>query len=87
MAKEITPLAKALIALDNRAVSHVSKLILIDVMAELALSSFNEGLKTADKFKKSPIHDKKAIIEMMDKLTPEKMIKVVEFLKEQITNK
>ena len=35
-----------------------------------------------DKFKKSPIHDKKAIIEMMDKLTPEKMIKVVEFLKE-----
>jgi len=35
-----------------------------------------------DKFKKSPIHDKKAIIKMMDKLTPKKMIKVVEFLKE-----
>ena len=35
-----------------------------------------------DKFKKSPIHDKKAIIKMMDKLTPEKMIKVVKLLKE-----
>ena len=49
MAKEITPLAKALIALDNRAVSHVSKLILIDVMAELAQSSFSEGLRTAER--------------------------------------
>ena len=34
-----------------------------------------------DKFENAPIHDKKAIIKMMDKLTPEKMVKVVEFLK------
>ena len=34
------------------------------------------------KFENAPIHDKKAIIKMMDKLTPEKMIKVVEFLKD-----
>jgi len=34
-----------------------------------------------EQFENSPIHDKKAIIKMMDKLTPEKMIKVVELLK------
>jgi hypothetical protein len=32
-------------------------------------------------FKNSPIHDKKAIIEMMDELEPKEMIEVVEFIK------
>jgi hypothetical protein len=35
-------------------------------------------------FKNSPIHDKKAIIEMMDELEPKEMIEVVEFLKSKI---
>jgi hypothetical protein len=34
-----------------------------------------------DKFKKSPIHDKKAIISMMDELKPEEMAEVVELIK------
>ena len=34
-----------------------------------------------DKFKNSPIHDKKAIIDMMDELEPKDMIEVVELLK------
>ena len=34
-----------------------------------------------DKFKKSPIHDKKAIIDMMDELEPKDMNEVVELLK------
>ena len=46
--KEITNLAKALIALDNKGISHDSKMILIDVMAELAQSSFREGVKAAE---------------------------------------
>lgn len=33
-----------------------------------------------DKFKNAPIHDKKAIIEMMDELEPKDMIEVVELL-------
>ena len=33
------------------------------------------------KFKNAPIHDKKAIIEMMDELEPKDMIEVVELLK------
>ena len=49
MAKEITPLAKAFIALDNRGISHDDKMILIDVMSELAQSSFSEGLRTAER--------------------------------------
>ena len=41
-----------------------------------------------DKFKNAPIHDKKAIIDMMDELEPKDMIEVVELLKsKQITNK
>jgi hypothetical protein len=36
---------------------------------------------TEDKFKNSPIHDKKAIIDMMDELEPKEMIEVVELLK------
>jgi hypothetical protein len=34
-----------------------------------------------DKFKNAPIHDKKAIIDMMDELEPKDMIEVVELLK------
>jgi hypothetical protein len=34
------------------------------------------------KFKNSPIHDKEAIIEMMDELHPKEMIEVVEFIKQ-----
>jgi len=34
-----------------------------------------------DKFKNSPIHDKQAIISMMDELEPKDMIEVVELLK------
>jgi hypothetical protein len=34
-----------------------------------------------DKFKNSPIHDKKVIISMMDELEPKDMIEVVELLK------
>ena len=36
---------------------------------------------TNDKFKNAPIHDKKAIIDMMDELEPKDMIEVVELLK------
>ena len=35
----------------------------------------------SNNFKNSPIHDKKAIIEMMDELEPKEMIEVVEFIK------
>ena len=41
-------------------------------------------MKTEDKFKNSPIHDKRAILEMMDELRPEQMVKVVDFIQEQI---
>ncbi len=34
-----------------------------------------------DKFKNSPIHDKQAIISMMDELEPKDMVEVVELLK------
>lgn len=34
-----------------------------------------------DKFKNAPIHDKKAIIDMMDELEPKDMIEVVELIK------
>lgn len=39
-----------------------------------------------DKFKNAPIHDKKAIIEMMDELEPKDMIEVVELLKRKQQN-
>ena len=41
-------------------------------------------METEDKFKKSPIHDKWGILEMMDKLNPKEMAKVVEFIQEQV---
>lgn len=37
-----------------------------------------------DKFTNAPIHDKKAIIEMMNELHPKEMIEVVEFIKSKI---
>lgn len=40
--------------------------------------------KQQDKFTNSPIHDKKAIIEMMNKLHPKEMAEVVEFIKSKI---
>lgn len=41
-------------------------------------------METKDKFKNSPIHDKHAILEMMDKLEPKEMVKVVDFIQEQV---
>lgn len=38
-------------------------------------------------FKNSPLHDKNAIIELMDKLNPEEMVKVVDLLLKLIENK
>jgi hypothetical protein len=38
-------------------------------------------METSENFKNSPLHDKKAIIEMMDEFTPEQMVNVVECLK------
>lgn len=40
--------------------------------------------KTEDTFKNSPIHDKRAIVELMDKLEPKEMVKVVDFIQEQV---
>lgn len=37
-----------------------------------------------DKFKNSPIHDKRAILEIMDKLDPKAMVKVVDFIQGQV---
>jgi len=41
-------------------------------------------METEDKFKNSPIHDKRAILEMMDKLQPKEMVKVVDYIQEQV---
>ena len=41
-------------------------------------------METEDIFKNSPIHDKRAILEMMDKLEPKEMVKVVDFIQEQV---
>ncbi len=43
-------------------------------------------METTNKFKNSPIHDKAAVIEMLDNLEPKDMIKVVAFIQEQIKN-
>jgi hypothetical protein len=39
-------------------------------------------MDTNDNFKNSPVHDKRAILELMDTLNPKQMIKVVELLKQ-----
>ena len=41
-------LAKALIALDNKDISRDNKMVLIDVMAELANDQFKKGMQTAE---------------------------------------
>jgi len=41
-------------------------------------------METENKFKNSPIHDKRLILEMMDKLEPKEMVKVVDFIQEQV---
>lgn len=41
-------------------------------------------METENKFKNSPIHDKRAILKMMDELRPEQMVKVVDFIQEQV---
>jgi len=38
-------------------------------------------LNSEDNFKGSPMHDKQAIINILDKLTPEQMIRVVDFIR------
>ncbi len=43
------------------------------------VSEWTSGYNS-DTFKNSPLHDKNKIIEIMDSLSPEKMVKVVEFL-------
>ena len=37
-----------------------------------------------DPFKKSPTHSKKFVMEMMDKLNPDQMVKVVAFIQNQL---
>ena len=44
-------------------------------------------METSDKFKNSLIHDKRAIIELLDELNPEQMVKVVNCIQDQITSK
>lgn len=41
-------------------------------------------METEDKFKNSPIHDKRAILEMMDKLEHKEMAKIVDYIQEQV---
>lgn len=41
-------------------------------------------MELEDNFKKSPMHDKHAILEMMNKLDPKEMVKVVDFIQEQV---
>ncbi len=43
-------------------------------------------METSENFKNSPIHDKRAILKMMDELKPEQMIKVVDFIIYQVRN-
>jgi hypothetical protein len=38
-------------------------------------------METADTFKNAPIHDKRAILELMDSLEPKEMVELVDFLK------
>jgi hypothetical protein len=47
--------------------------------SELNISDVSDS---SYRFKKSPIHDKKRIIEILDDLTPEQMSKLVDFLNE-----
>lgn len=48
------------------------------------LQQAKEIEKEQDKFSNAPIHDKKAIIEMMNELHPKEMIEVVKFIQSKI---
>ena len=39
-------------------------------------------METNDKFKNSPIHDKGAILKLMDELSPAQMVKTVDFMRQ-----
>jgi hypothetical protein len=41
-------------------------------------------METPDRFKNSPIHDKSAILELMDELKPEQMVELVGYLQNQV---
>lgn len=41
-------------------------------------------METSEKFKNSPMHNKRAIIELMDELQPEQMVKVVDLMQSQV---
>jgi hypothetical protein len=41
-------------------------------------------METPDRFKNSPIHDKSAILELMDELKPEQMAELVGYLQNQV---
>ena len=41
-------------------------------------------MDTEEKFKGSPLHNKESIIELMDKLNPEGMTNIVEYITEQV---
>jgi len=43
-------------------------------------------METAEKFKNSPMHDKRAIIQLLDLLNPEQMCRVVEFSQKLVEN-
>ena len=41
-------------------------------------------METLDRFKNSPIHDKSAILELMDELNPEQMAELVDYLQKRV---
>jgi hypothetical protein len=41
-------------------------------------------METPDRFKNSPIHDKSAILELMDELKPEQMVELVDYLQKRV---
>jgi hypothetical protein len=41
-------------------------------------------METPDRFKNSPIHDKSAILELMDELKPEQMAELVDYLQKRV---
>ena len=59
-----------------------------DIKNTTAFLQAKEMEKQQSRFTNSPIHDKEAIIQMMDELHPKEMIEVVEFINLKLkTNK
>ena len=56
----------------------------IGITHQELIDQAKEMEKKQDKFTNSPIHDKKAIVEMMNELHPKEMAEVVEFIKSKI---